>query len=240
MLTIDHAVERLRERVRGTVVTPGDAQWDDARRAWNLALDQRPELVVQAAHAHDVVEAVRLAREHGLRVAMQGTGHGGHGLELEGAILVKTERMRGVEIDPRGARRPRGGRRPVAGRDGAGGRARPRRAGRLGRRRRRGRATPSAAASAGSRAATAWPPTAWWRPRSSSPTAGSCASTPGTSPTCSGPCAAAAAASPRSPRWSSSCTPWRRSTRACSCTRGSARPRCCGPGPSSRPPRRTS
>src|SRR5688500_14724091 len=100
MLTIDHAVERLRERVLGAVVTAADPRWDEARRAWNLALDQRPELVVQAEGAHDVAAAVRFAREQGLRVAMQGTGHGGHGLELEGAILVKTERMRGVEIDP--------------------------------------------------------------------------------------------------------------------------------------------
>jgi len=100
MLTIDHALERLRERVLGAVVTPGDESWDDARRAWNLALDQRPELVVQAEGVQDVVAAVRFAREQGLRVALQGTGHGGHGLDLDGAILVKTERMRGVEIDP--------------------------------------------------------------------------------------------------------------------------------------------
>src|SRR5687768_5404544 len=63
MLTIDHAVERLRERVLGGVVTPGDASWDDARRAWNLALDQRPELVVQAESAEDVAAVVRFARE---------------------------------------------------------------------------------------------------------------------------------------------------------------------------------
>ena len=58
------------------VVTPADPGWDDARRAWNLALDQRPEMVALPASADQVAAAVRHAREVGLRVAVQGTGHG--------------------------------------------------------------------------------------------------------------------------------------------------------------------
>ena len=43
-------------------------------------------------------------REHGLRVAGQGTGHGAVALgPLDDAILIKTERMRGVEVDAGGA-----------------------------------------------------------------------------------------------------------------------------------------
>src|SRR5204863_2188477 len=41
------------------------------------------------------------ARYHGLKVAPQGTGHGAGAIEsLEDTLLVKTERMRGVSIDP--------------------------------------------------------------------------------------------------------------------------------------------
>jgi FAD/FMN-containing dehydrogenase len=47
---------------------------------------------------------VLFAREHGLRVAAQGTGHNAGPLgSLEDTLLIKTERMRGVQIDP-GAR----------------------------------------------------------------------------------------------------------------------------------------
>jgi FAD binding domain len=44
---------------------------------------------------------VGFARSHGLRIAPQGTGHGAAPLEpLDGALLLRTSRMRGVRIDP--------------------------------------------------------------------------------------------------------------------------------------------
>jgi FAD binding domain len=92
----------LRARVDGDIVLPGDDAWDAARLAWNLAVDQHPAVVAFPESAADVAAVVAYAAEHELRVAMQGTGHGAgaRGGELGGAILVKTERMRGIEIDP--------------------------------------------------------------------------------------------------------------------------------------------
>lgn len=87
--------------IAGRIATPSDADWDQARMAWNLAADQRPEAVAFAESAEDVAATVRFASENDLRVSAQGSGHGALALpSLEGAILVKTERMRGIEIDP--------------------------------------------------------------------------------------------------------------------------------------------
>ena len=86
--------------VRGEIVTPGDPEWDLARRAWNLAADQRPALVALPEDAGDVVAIVEYARAAGLKVAPQGTGHNAPAIAtLEDTILVSTQRMRGVEID---------------------------------------------------------------------------------------------------------------------------------------------
>ncbi len=91
----------LKTRLAGDVALPGDADWDEARQAWNLAVDQRPAAVALPESADDVVEIVRFARERGLRVAAQGTGHNAMPLrELEQTILVKTHRMRAVAVDP--------------------------------------------------------------------------------------------------------------------------------------------
>ena len=91
----------LRENLDGDAIGPDDPSWDEARSAWNLAVDQRPAAVVLAESALDVVAAVTFAREHGLRIAPQGTGHGAAALgDLDGTILLRTSRMRGVEIDP--------------------------------------------------------------------------------------------------------------------------------------------
>ncbi len=93
--------EGLRTRLTGDIVTPDDETWDVDRRAWNLAVEQRPAAVALPETPQDVIEVVNFAREHGLQVAPQGTGHNAHALGgAEGMILLKTERMRGVTIDP--------------------------------------------------------------------------------------------------------------------------------------------
>lgn len=89
--------------IAGRVVAPTDADWDQARSAWNLAVDQRPEGVALAESTADVQEIVRFAADRGLKVAPQGTGHGASPIgSLEGAVLLKTERMRGIEVDVEG------------------------------------------------------------------------------------------------------------------------------------------
>src|SRR3954452_6611985 len=86
--------------IRGRVATPSDSDWDEARQAWNLAADQQPPAVALVESADDVAKVVRFAKETGLRVTGQGTGHGAIPLgPLDGVILIKTERMRGVDVE---------------------------------------------------------------------------------------------------------------------------------------------
>ena len=83
------------------ILMPGDPGWDDARRAWNLAVDQHPAAVAEPRSVQDVADVVRFARQHGLRVAAQGTGHNAAPLGLlADTILVKTTAMRQVSVDP--------------------------------------------------------------------------------------------------------------------------------------------
>jgi FAD/FMN-containing dehydrogenase len=95
-MTMRQIEARQLDGIRGRVVLPDDAGWDDARRSWNLSVDQRPAAVVEAADTEDVQTLLR----SGLRVAPQGTGHGSEGLpDLEGAVLLKTSRLRDVMVD---------------------------------------------------------------------------------------------------------------------------------------------
>jgi FAD binding domain/Berberine and berberine like len=83
------------------ILTRADPGWDDARQAWNLAVDQRPAAVAVPESAQDVAAAVRFARDHGRRVAAQGTGHNAGPLgDLADTVLIKTHAMRKVMIDP--------------------------------------------------------------------------------------------------------------------------------------------
>src|SRR5215469_2185639 len=100
-ITAGRGLEALRAAIAGRVFVPGEAGYDQVRRAWNLAVDQRPDVVVEAGSAADVARAVRFARADGMRIAPQGTGHGAGPLEpLDGAMLLRMTRLRTVHIDP--------------------------------------------------------------------------------------------------------------------------------------------
>ena len=100
-------IDALRTSLGGKVSAAGDPGWDIARQAFNLSLDQRPELVAWPADADDVARVVRFASQRGLRVAAQLTGHGATPLgDLGGTILLRTSAMTGVQIDA-GRRRAR-------------------------------------------------------------------------------------------------------------------------------------
>ena len=94
-------------RTRMAVSVNEEADWDTARMGWNLVHDQRPLAVVFPETAEDVAAAVEFAREQGVRITAQATGHFAATLApLDGVILVNTGRMRDLEIDP-DARRAR-------------------------------------------------------------------------------------------------------------------------------------
>ena len=91
----------LRARLRGDLLLPGDDGWDDARRAWQLTVDQNPTAVAIPADVDDVAIVVTAARRFGLRVAPQSTGHAAGALRsLDDTILLRTSRLRDVDIDP--------------------------------------------------------------------------------------------------------------------------------------------
>ena len=101
--------ETLSAQMRGRVVTSSDSDWDAARQVFNLATDLRPAAVALPQDVRDVVAAVEYARDNGLRVASQATGHNADAYgALEDTLLVDVRELQEAFIDPR-ARRVRAG-----------------------------------------------------------------------------------------------------------------------------------
>ncbi len=95
------ALRALRWRFKGSVLEPGEPGWESATQAFNLTVVQEPALAALPADEQDVVAIVNFAREHGLQVTAQRSAHGAEPLgELRDTILVRTDALRGVEIDP--------------------------------------------------------------------------------------------------------------------------------------------
>jgi len=94
------SVEDLAGRLKGTVIRPGDANYDEARALYNAMIDKRPALIVRAAGVDDVVAAVNYGREHGLDLAIRGGGHNGAGLaSVDDGLVIDLSALNGVEVD---------------------------------------------------------------------------------------------------------------------------------------------
>jgi FAD/FMN-containing dehydrogenase len=91
------------EGFSGTLIRPGDSDYNDARRVYNGMIDKRPALIAQCRGTADVVDAVNLARDGGFEVSIRGGGHSVAGLSVtEGGVMIDLSLMRGVHADPVG------------------------------------------------------------------------------------------------------------------------------------------
>ncbi len=95
------AAMALKGQLRGTLIRPGDADYDTARAVWNGMIDRRPAMIVRPAAPEDVVAAVNLARESGLPLAVRGGGHNAAGLSVcDDGIVIDLSSMKAVAVDP--------------------------------------------------------------------------------------------------------------------------------------------
>jgi FAD/FMN-containing dehydrogenase len=99
----DISISSLRADLDGTVITPDNPGYDDARGVFFTGFDRRPAAVVRVADASDVSRVVNLAREKGAELAVRSGGHSraGYGTS-EGGIVLDLSEMNGVEIDAEG------------------------------------------------------------------------------------------------------------------------------------------
>jgi len=96
-------------KLTGLIVTPDDADYDAARIVWNGAIDKKPALIVRCAGVADVIDAVKLARDNGLPLAVRGGGHNVAGNSVcDSGIVIDLGLMNAIRVDV-GAQRVRAG-----------------------------------------------------------------------------------------------------------------------------------
>jgi FAD/FMN-containing dehydrogenase len=94
-------VDELRTRVRGPLIVPADATYDEARSVWNAMIDRRPAVIVRCLGVADVVASIQFARQHGVPLSIKGGGHNIAGLAVcDEGLTLDMSLMRGVWVDP--------------------------------------------------------------------------------------------------------------------------------------------
>jgi FAD/FMN-containing dehydrogenase len=93
-------VEAFQASMRGALLRPGEAGYDEARTIHNGMIDRRPALISRCVGVADVLTAVRFAREHDLLVSVRGGGHGMPGYAVcEGGLMIDLSGMTSVHVD---------------------------------------------------------------------------------------------------------------------------------------------
>ena len=101
-MRIDEAViAELRDQLRGSLLTPGDPGYDEARAVRNGLIDRHPAVIARCSGTADVVACVNSAREHDLLLSVRGGGHNVAGNAVnDGGLVIDLSGMRGVWVDP--------------------------------------------------------------------------------------------------------------------------------------------
>ena len=95
------SVDDLRAAVRGTVITPADAGYEEARRVWNASIDRRPAAIVRCRAAADVIASVNFARDNHLQLAVRGGAHNVAGrCTCDDGVVVDFSEMKAIRVDP--------------------------------------------------------------------------------------------------------------------------------------------
>lgn len=94
-------IDQLQRSLRGSLLVPGEPEYDEARKIWNAMIDKRPAMIARCAGSADVRTAVNFARDHGLPLAVRGGGHNIAGSALvNDGLVIDLSRMRSVQVAP--------------------------------------------------------------------------------------------------------------------------------------------
>ena len=113
-------INELEGALQGSLVRPGDGEYEQARHIWNGAIDKHPAMIVRPASTDDVVRTVRFAASEGLPIAVRGGAHSVAGFSTcDDGIVVDLSAMTTVAVDATARRAVAGGGAKWAGFDAA-------------------------------------------------------------------------------------------------------------------------
>ena len=95
------AVEALKSRIIGKVLSKDSTGYHHAREIWNLSRHNLlPALVIHCVSSSDVKTVVNFAREYQLLLSVKGGGHNSAGFAINNnGIVIDLSEMKGIQVD---------------------------------------------------------------------------------------------------------------------------------------------
>jgi hypothetical protein len=95
------AVNQFKGQLRGELIEPTDAGYDEARKVYNAMISRKPRLIAMCVDVADVITAVQFGRQNDIRVSVRGGGHNAGGLGVcDDGLVIDLSRIKYVHVDP--------------------------------------------------------------------------------------------------------------------------------------------
>jgi FAD/FMN-containing dehydrogenase len=90
----------LSRALRGNVIRPGDAAYEEDREVWNTATQGSPMAIIRVADGGDISTTIGFARRNGIEIAVRSGGHSlaGHSTG-DGVLVIDMRDLRGLHVD---------------------------------------------------------------------------------------------------------------------------------------------
>ena len=93
-------LQEFASQLRGTIVLPSDAIYNEARKIYNEMIDKHPGMLVMCVDVADVIASVNFGRENNVLLAIRGGGHNGGGLGLcDEGMVIDLSGIKFVRVD---------------------------------------------------------------------------------------------------------------------------------------------
>jgi FAD/FMN-containing dehydrogenase len=100
--SLTETISKLQQTFTGQLLQSSDPGYEDARKVHNGLIDKRPSLIARCRGVADIADAIKVARDQGLDVAVRGGGHNVAGrCTIDGGVMIDLSEMTGIHVDPR-------------------------------------------------------------------------------------------------------------------------------------------
>src|SRR4249920_4142642 len=97
----EDSITELKRNLRGTLIQPGDADYDEARKVYNAMIHKKPRLIARCADVADIIRSVNFARDNDLLVSIRGGGHNAGGLGIcDDGLVIDLAWIKYTRVDP--------------------------------------------------------------------------------------------------------------------------------------------
>src|SRR5882672_5934122 len=98
---MQEAIAEFKGRLRGDLIEPTDARYEEERKVYNAMISRKPRLIAKCADVADVIAAVRFGQQHNLKVSIRGGGHNAGGLGVcDDGLVIDLSLIKYVHVDP--------------------------------------------------------------------------------------------------------------------------------------------